>query len=265
MKIIFKKNKSDHRKITLFAAVHGDEKIGLKACDVLSTLDISSGRILGIEANSAAVKKNVRFIDQDLNRCFGNKKNNTHEYKLAKKLHFIIKNSEIVIDIHGTDAKIDSLVIVTKWNKTIRNILKQIPIRKIMYVKTKNFGKGSLINESDAGFALEYGPSKEGAEYIKCVNHIKQFLINQGMVKGKKKIYSRKELYTVSDVYKVLTNFEPSKSLREFRKISRGQYIGNINGKKVMSTKTFYPIFLHEGSYIDSLSLVADRQNILLK
>ena len=60
--------------ICIIGCLHGDEIIGKKAIDVFKRLNLKRGTITFIIAHSAAMKKNKRFLDRDLNRVFPGKK-----------------------------------------------------------------------------------------------------------------------------------------------------------------------------------------------
>lgn len=242
------------------ACTHGDETIGLKAMAVLRDVCPMRGRIIGILAHPGAVANKKRFFKTDLNRSFPGKRNGSGEQKLARHILQTLRACTAIVDIHGTNANIDSLAIVTKWNSTTKSLLGMLPIRKVMYSSSRVFAKGALISNVPVGVAIEYGPDKSGLRYGVTVRHLKCLLRNNGIIPGRKMRYSKKVLYSIIGTYNIPKKFAQSSSLKEFRYIKKGQYIGRTGKKKLFATTGFYPIFMGKGRYPGVLALMANRQ-----
>ena len=100
-------------KIVFFGAIHGNEYCGSLAIKKIigdlesSSLNLIYGSVLFVPiCNQEAQSKNVRFIDEDLNRIF--RKTDTpksHEEVLANELTTFIDQSDILLDIHSMQAE----------------------------------------------------------------------------------------------------------------------------------------------------------------
>ncbi len=260
MSYIMKTIGHDKPSVALVGCLHGDEVLGKKVIDELEDVKLKRGSLSFIIANTPALAKNKRFIKKDLNRSFPGKRNGEDEEKLAYCLEGVLKDFDYVIDIHATDSDVGALVIVTSLNKNIKNFLKHIPITKVVLMKKSNFSKGSMIDFCRAGISLEYGPDKTGRNYKKVLMNVRSILKNVGLLSGKKELFLKKELYTVSGTYSVASGFKQNNKLRNFCLIKVGQVIGDLNGEESLSKKEFYPLFLGKGAYKRTLALVADKK-----
>ena len=62
--IYVKEGSKDGKTLTIFAGVHGNEKVGINVLEkLINTLEVSVGKVYLVFANPSAIKKNVR--------CFG--------------------------------------------------------------------------------------------------------------------------------------------------------------------------------------------------
>ncbi len=100
-----------HIAITL--CVHGNETVGLdimqSAIPHLDKCGISSGKVTFICANIEAIRQNVRFVVEDMNRLLGleglenlvGNRTNTERARLVAILPFF-SNCDILLDVHST-------------------------------------------------------------------------------------------------------------------------------------------------------------------
>ncbi len=251
-------------KVAIVGCVHGDEVIGKKIINALKDLKIKNGSLYFIIANQPALSKNKRYLKKDLNRSFPGSYNGNAEEKIACSLKDKLNKFDIIIDIHATNSNISKLAVITRFDSEIKNLLKLIPINKIALIRKKVFGGKELISHVNLGVSLEYGPNKSGKNYKNGLKDIKIILKNLGLLSGKKKIYKYKEIYTVSGFYNVSNNFKQASYLKNFQLIKKEQFIGQINKKKIRSTKNFYPLFLGKGKYKKTLALIAQKKEIEL-
>jgi len=96
---------------TIMVWVHWNEISWVKALDeIKSNLELISWKVYFVYANQKAIKKNVRFTEKNLNRCFLKNNNwNTYEEKRAKEIIDILEKSDYLLDIHNTTSFNSSL------------------------------------------------------------------------------------------------------------------------------------------------------------
>lgn len=100
-------------KIVFFGAIHGNEHCGSlaikKMIDDLESnkLNLIHGSVLFVPiCNQEAQSKNIRFIDEDLNRIFQKTdRPQSHEQILANELTTFIDQSDVLLDIHSMQAE----------------------------------------------------------------------------------------------------------------------------------------------------------------
>lgn len=95
--------------LVLMALVHGNEYGGLAVLNRIIRL-LSSGyslriRLVLVLGNYRAATLGVRFVDRDLNRCFGEKDGATHEGRRATELGKILASARFLVDFHQTFAR----------------------------------------------------------------------------------------------------------------------------------------------------------------
>ncbi|MCX6712779.1 MAG: succinylglutamate desuccinylase/aspartoacylase family protein [Candidatus Vogelbacteria bacterium] len=250
--------------IAIVGCVHGDEIIGQKVINEIKKIKLLRGSISFIIANPAAVAKKKRFIFKDLNRAFPGKEGGRVEEGVAYRLIPALKQFAIVLDIHATNSNFNCLAVVTKLNKQVKQLLAFTPITKMALIRKKVFGGSSLIDHCKLGISLEYGPNKTGRNYKKALADIKVILRNLKMLPGQVEVYKQKELFTVSGTYAVSGQFKQNSELKDFQLIKRGETVGFTGQKPIVSSKSFYPLFLGKGRYPKILSLVASKSYLRL-
>ena len=101
-------------KILLIGATHGNELLGVKVYErLLKTHSPLLEHVIFMVGNPRAYAQGKRFMEADLNRCYG-VDDATYESKRARTISDEIqnKNPDIVIDIHTTTAVQPSCLIV---------------------------------------------------------------------------------------------------------------------------------------------------------
>lgn len=250
--------------VAIVGCLHGDEIIGQKVINALKNSKLKKGSLALIIAHPEAGKEKKRFLFKDLNRSFPGIKGGRAECGLAYELHKILKNKDLVLDIHATNANFKNLAIITKLNKRTMEILKFIPLKKIVLIDKNIFGGKEMIAHCKLGISLDYGPNKTGKNYAEALSHIKIILRNLGLISGKLTLFKQKVLYKVMAPYMVSANFKPNKNLKEFCFIRQGQKIGKVGKKIIKAKQGFYPLFLDKGSYKRTFALIAKKEKILL-
>lgn len=102
------------KKILLIVATHGDEKIGIEVIENLNRKKL--GKYFDfLIANPKALKKDVRYIDIDLNRSYPGKDDSLlYEEKLATRNLKLAKKYKYVIDLHEASQGRDDFIIVPR-------------------------------------------------------------------------------------------------------------------------------------------------------
>ena len=103
--IFIKEGSTPGKTLAVFCGVHGNETAGIRAVKkVLDQVSIDAGKVFFVFANPRAIKKNVRFTEINLNRCFSQgHTGDTYEDHRATKLMEILDQCDALLDIHASN------------------------------------------------------------------------------------------------------------------------------------------------------------------
>ena len=247
-----------NKSILIVGATHGHEYIGVQVNKILKSLPIQKDSLYFEIGNPQALKKKTAFIESDLNRVFPGKENGNYEEILAYKLSKKIKKVDVVIDIHATDT-IDSpakdlMVIVTKWDKETRELIKVIspPNTVIM-----NYcSGGALISDAKIGLALEYGMNSDKTVLQKLLYDICTILshfqvISNNPYRNPFSLPEKMKVFEVNDVYRKPNPFYIlDKNIANFKKVNKGDILAySQEGEKIIVDNDFIPILFGKNRY----------------
>lgn len=93
--------------LVLMALTHGDERGGLAVlnavCGAIDRGEIRERISLGfVLANVAAARAGVRFLERDMNRCYGRSELGTAEDRRAREIEPTLRRARHCIDLHQT-------------------------------------------------------------------------------------------------------------------------------------------------------------------
>ena len=199
-------------------------------------------------ANPMAVKENKRFIDTDMNRCFDCEKPKNYEEQIAiKHIKPMLKDYDLVIDIHSTKSDIKELIIVSNLNKKTKEVLKYIPIKNVVLMPA-NMCKGSLIKHCTIGISLEY-KRKTKPEYV--ISQIKKMI-------EQKKEYSHTYFKVIGE-YKVQEPFKAKNCIKELKNIKDGTLLGKTGKIEYRADLGFVALFTGKGRYKNTACLKLEK------
>lgn len=250
--------------IIVVGCLHGDEPLGRDVVEQLKTIELQKGTLTLVVAHEAALARNVRFIETDMNRAFPGRPDGALEERLAYELTPLLRSADCVVDIHTTRSAIDALLIITERTKNGDGVLAAIDVPKVAYIDRAHFGKGGMINEAQIGVSLEYGTA-EADPLSRAYTDVVSVLSHFGMTVGASDVHKEKELYTIVKAYSVPDGFVHNEAIRDFVPIRKGDQVGTVDGVPIIASESFYPLFVGNGRYTGTLALCADRTDITLE
>lgn len=212
-------------KIYVIAAIHGNEKFGLK---VLSHLDINSPNIRVRVGHPEAIAKNKRFIGSDLNRSFRDKANTT-EARLAKSIEQEISSfaPNYVIDIHTSITDVGIVAIMAERNDKTELLAHTLGATN-MVIMSPEFTKNSLIGcAPDRSISLELG---RGLRSDNLARKIAQSITHLPEAKFDTK--QKLPLFQVTSTIK--------KDYKHFDKLSNLKFSSHLNAYPFLASKNSY-------------------------
>lgn len=251
------------KKILVIGCVHGDELIGQKVITELRKLEVSEGTLITILANKRAMKAGKRFLEQDLNRSFPGKKEGNYEERLAYELLPIIQEADIVLDIHSTTTDTTSAIILTKVNKSIKQLLLTFKPQRVVIME-KGVGKTALTGYCKAGISFEYGKEKSRQAYLDTLNDIKKIIAHYGLIKNfhseKKILKPRTEYYEVLRTLERFSGFKLEKTIKNFVLVKKNSVIAKKKTEVQKAPHDFYPLLFGPISYKEIWGFMAKKK-----
>lgn len=238
-------------ELAVVGSIHGDEPAGKKAIErVVEELDFKKP-VRFIIANEEALKKNVRYIESDLNRSFpGDKNSKSHEEKLAAEILDKLEGMT-VLDIHTTRS-------YAKPFATIKSLEDLGRVKKTSAEKAVYFtNDGGTLTEYVEGVLVEagYQGSEQAAE--NAVDVIKNFLAAHDAIE---------ENYTLSEpeVFKYLETVEGDYEFlaENFEKVEEGEVYARNDSEELVAEKDFYPVLMSTNGYDGQLGFKAKKLDV---
>lgn len=102
-----KKGEEEGPSVTVLGGIHGDETVGIEVVNQLLLYlmmnEVKKGVLNLGYGNVDAMRAGKRFVEKDLNRCFGQSliKKNREEAR-ATMLERVLVNTDILLDVHST-------------------------------------------------------------------------------------------------------------------------------------------------------------------
>jgi len=118
-------------KYLAIGGLHGNEPLGIELVPKIQALQVDW--LKAEFGNPQAIKQNVRFVEEDLNRVFPGNANGNHEQKRAAKLTKISQSFDFVLDFHNTYGLNNDCGFVggNDWEKTV-NLAGFLGIKRVI-------------------------------------------------------------------------------------------------------------------------------------
>ncbi len=224
--------------------VHGNERSWINVfTELINKIEIENWILFLILWNPNAIKKNIRFIEKDLNRCFRKKITwKTYEDKRAIKIREILKKADYLLDIHNTINPSDAFLI-SEW----KEIAKIFPVKKIVsgFDLLHPWGSDSYMNNIwKIWLCIEcWNIGSKIWEKIAKTSII-NFLKYTWNIVWKPIIFKNQNFMKFDYIYKSKTNtFILNKKFKDFEKIKKWQIVWYDWEEIVRSYKNWYIIF----------------------
>lgn len=231
-------------KILLICCLHGNENYGLEVARK-SELDFVIG-------NPFALEKNVRFIDDDLNRVFPGREDGNCEERLAFELTKKLKEYSFIIDLHSSSNICPLFGIITKPTREKVEFAKRLGLRRLVLM-IENYSSGrALIDFCRCGISLEVGPHERKENVLEALNLITNFLEN-------KNIDDELEIF---EVFGVVAQKHKNIKINNFNTVRKGQVLSEDEYGQQISEEDFVPVLVSEKSYNGILCLIARKVNL---
>lgn len=271
-------------RVLIFGGTHGNEWTGSVLIEKYETYLKERFPKLKLEcilANPKAREKNLRFIDEDLNRAFAflnEARPYSFEHQRAREIQNLIKRSPgLVIDLHTTTSSMGQTIILSNENALtlhLASALKhKIPQLKILLAPDPN--KKYLASQSETGIIVEVGPTPQGLLVGKILEQTLTLLVelleiyqNTSHHNGQLEVYEEvTDIFYPESENQINSYINPDFQDKNFTQIE-GKYtpFKAFTGELISLTTSekLYPIFINEAAYYPhKLAFTLCRKKVL--
>lgn len=185
------------KRVTLLAAMHGDETYGIDLHDAfISTYPELSDFIQLAIGNEEAYTKNVRYIDADMNRHYGDSSKTNESAQIRRVENEIaLFHPDYILDIHTTRRDSGVFFISDTPNATRQRIYDMLEI-DVCVIKDKVIKKSFIGNHTNA-VSLEYSLSSISTKTtLAFVDALKGLIENSKVTQSNERIFNVSKLIT---------------------------------------------------------------------
>ncbi len=143
--LIKRSSQNKTRNIVFVAGLHGNEQMPVKA--------LRENKVPFVLGNPKAYKKDVRFIERDLNASFGIR-NAKYESQRASEILKEIDKKDVVVDFHSTTAITVPFVIIV--DEKMIPLAETAGLRNVVLMR-HNIKKGHALINYRKGISIETG------------------------------------------------------------------------------------------------------------
>lgn len=258
--------------ITIIGGIHGNERCGVNAIKrILPELKITKGKVHFLFGNPRAIKADVRFTEQNLNRMFRNDLKesikNSYEYQRALYIKEFLDQSNVCLDLHASYTQPSFSFAISEVNAN--HITKFLPV-KVICQNMDPFEPGGtdgyMFNQGKIGICVECGYLADPASDEIAYQSIETTLQVLGMTEHSNLVEtSHQQTFSIFDVYHSKTdNFRLNQTWADFEKISQGTEIGQDGEYKISAKTDCYIVFARNLKKAgEEAFLLAKRENRL--
>ena len=245
-------------EVAVLAGVHGDEPCGVRAVDRLLEEDLPVARpVKFVVANERALEREVRYVDEDLNRAFpADPHASTHEGRLADDLATELEGC-LTLSMHSTKSHGEPFAIVPSVTDASLDLCSQLPVTSV--VETGDLVEGRLFTETET-IEVECGlqGSESAAENAYVV--VRAFLAGVGALPEES--VSRT---TPLPVYRLESSIPKERAehyqvfVENFERVEAGDRFAAADDTHHVADEPFYPVLLSPDGYRDVFGYAARR------
>ncbi|PSP92598.1 succinylglutamate desuccinylase [Halobacteriales archaeon QS_4_62_28] len=244
--------------IAVVGGIHGDEPCGVHAVETLIEEAPAVERSVAlVVANEAAIERDVRYVDTDLNRSFpGDHDSEAHEERLAAALVEEIGDCT-TLALHSTQSYEDMFALVDTVGEMERRICAHLSIDAV--VETHRINEGRIFSGIPETVELECGYQRSERARANAVQVTREFLRTvDALPGGHERPRAEIPMFDLGDpipkamgeVYEVFANnFEP---------VAAGEAFAATDGDPVVAETAFHPVLLSPEGYENVFGYMAN-------
>lgn len=236
--------------IGVVVGVHGNERAGIRAMDEIlrRKLHVLRGVVYILYGNPRAIQRQVRFTDENLNRCFQmrTKRRASYEYKRAQELKPILRACDVVLDVHSTGIKNSKAFIIAEKNSAGITRYLPVPIICSGFDRIEPGGVDYYMNKrGKIGMCIETGYLDSRQSYRIAWKGIMDFLKVMGTLSGKVARVRQQSMCAYFLYRSKTTKFTLAHPFGNFDIVKAQEPIGYDGDELIVADKKSHIIFAH--------------------
>lgn len=263
--------------VTIMGGAHGNETVGVEIINDLQSMCHANlfGTLNLIVGNPAAVAQNKRFVEKDLNRCFGAGSTGGHltlEEKRANVIKPYLDHTKVLFDVHSTIKPSRPFLAVPNAHPIYSKLLPYLNIPTLVegpgllppsgdhlyadsYVaKRGNEGYGGLGVTIEAGWSQEAKPEQIVESIRRALREVglfhpalaAKFLMEQGSPFGKGKMENGRDMEVFRAYRNVIAtdeSFAFTKDFSNWEEVAAGTVVVQTENSQVVAPVDSYILF----------------------
>ncbi|MFB6172396.1 MAG: succinylglutamate desuccinylase/aspartoacylase family protein [Haloarculaceae archaeon] len=244
-------------EVAVLGGVHGDEPCGVRAVEhLLEERPAVERPVKCIVANEEAIARDVRYVDEDLNRAFpGDPSADTHEGRLAARLHGELRDC-VTLSMHSTQSHPEPFAVVNEVGPVAEAVCPYLSIESI--VEAGDFTQGRLVEYADV-VEVECGLQRSETAAENGVRLAREFLGAVGALPGEARDRrSGVPIYRLSELIPKEAGQAHEVFVENFGRVAAGEPFAATDGSELVADEPFYPVLLSPYGYENVFGYAAD-------
>jgi predicted deacylase len=236
-------------ELVIVGGVHGDEPCGERAVEwLLEEQPPVSRPVKLIVANEAALEREVRYLDADLNRSFDYvPSGSAHEADLAGTLEREIRG-KTVLSIHSTQSTEDPFAIVSGVTPEVEPIVSRLSVEAVVDAGPPEDGR--IFDTTATAIEIEAGYQGSEAATENAIQLAREFLIATGALEGELDPVEHPLFVMGTPIQKPeAASYEVY--ARNFSQVDAGDVFAAADEQPIEADRTFWPVLLSAYGYRD--------------
>ncbi len=247
-------------EIAVVAGIHGDEPCGVRAIErLLDDRPAVERPVKLVVANEEALERQVRYVDEDLNRAFpGDPDATTHEGRLADRLVEELDGC-LAFSMHSTQSHAEPFAIVNGVSEIATDICPQLPVSAV--VETSTFSQGRLFSSIDT-VEVECGMQGTETAAENADRLTRAFLTAVGALPGDT-VSRELPIFRLTDVIPKTEADTYEVFVENFTEVDSGSPFAAADGETQVADEPFYPVLMSPNGYRDVFGYAAEKVDVL--
>lgn len=249
-------------EVAVIGGIHGDEPCGARAVErLVADAPPVERPVRLVVANEAALERDERYVDVDLNRSFGEEVTpDAHEHGLATDLADALAGCT-VLSIHSTRSHPEPFGIVNGLDGPVAEVAPRLSVTALVDVDHDEEGRLFAMEATDL---IEVEAGRQGTDTAaeNAYRIAREFLTATGVLPGR----------TASrdvPVYRLDDRIEKPRAehyevlVENFVRVEAGEPFAVADGQRMVADDPFVPVLLSARGYDDIFGYAGDRVGML--